>query len=141
MPNIDRNKMYMRIAKEIAKQSYCERKKVGSVLVKDNQIISDGYNGMPSGMTNCCEIDENTTKKEVLHAEANALAKVGKSTNSADGSTIYITMSPCFECSKLLIQFGIKSVFYGEKYRSTEGLNLLKEKGIKVEQIELDDNN
>jgi dCMP deaminase len=141
MPNIDRNKMYMKIAYEIAKQSYCVRRKVGSVLVKDGQIISDGYNGTPSGFDNCCEVNPDLTKKEVLHAEANALAKVGKSTNSSEGSTMYITLSPCYECSKLLIQFGITEVYYCEEYRDLSGVDLLKESGIKVERIILDADN
>lgn len=141
MPNIDRNIMYMKIAYEIASQSYCERRKVGAVIVKDGQIISDGYNGTPSGFDNCCEIDPDTTKPEVLHAEANALAKVGKSTNSSEGSTMYITLSPCYECAKLLIQFGINEVYYCEEYRDLKGVELLKTKGIKVEQIKLDANN
>lgn len=141
MPNIDRNIMYMKIAYQIASQSYCVRRKVGSVLVKDGQIISDGYNGTPSGFDNCCEINPETTKPEVLHAEANALAKVGKSTNSSDGSTMYITLSPCYECSKLLIQFGIKEVYYCEEYRDLSGVELLKRKGIKVERIIIDADN
>jgi dCMP deaminase len=141
MPNIDRNIMYMKIAYQIATQSYCERRKVGSVLVKNGQIISDGFNGTPESFDNCCEIDPDNTKPEVLHAEANALAKVGKSTNSSYGATMYVTLSPCFECSKLLIQFGIKEVYYSEEYRDLSGIALLKKKGIKVERIILDDNN
>jgi len=141
MPNIDTNIMYMKIAYEIATQSYCERRQVGSVIVKNGQIISDGFNGTPSGFDNCCEIDPSTTKPEVLHAEANALAKVGKSTNSSEGSTMYVTLSPCFECSKLLIQFGIEKVYYCEEYRDLSGIDLLNKKGIKVERIILDDNN
>jgi len=141
MPNIDRNKMYMKIAYEIANQSYCVRRKVGSILVKDKQIISDGYNGTPAGFDNVCEIDKNTTKKEVLHAELNALAKVGKSTNSSDGVTMYITLSPCQNCSSMIIQFGIKHVYYCEEYRDLSGVEMLKKAGVKVERIILDDNN
>lgn len=137
MPNTNVHKMYMRIAHNIATQSYCERKKVGAVLVKNNRIISDGYNGMPASMPNCCEIDGNLTRDEVLHAEANALAKVGKSTNSSEGSVIYITLSPCKDCAKLLKQFGIIKVYYCEKYRILDGLNFLKEVNIETEQIDI----
>jgi len=141
MPNIDRNIMYMKIAYQIASQSYCVRRQVGSVLVKNGQIISDGYNGTPAGFDNCCEVNPDKTKPEVLHAEANALAKVGRSTNNSDGSTMYITLSPCYECSKLLIQFGIKEVYYCEEYRDLSGVELLKKSGVKVKRILLDVNN
>ena len=115
-----------------AGNSYCVRRKVGALLVKDQMIISDGYNGTPSGFENCCEIDENTTKPYVLHAEANAITKVAKSSNSSLGSTLYVTASPCMECAKLIIQSGIKRVVYRREYRITDGIDLLKRAGIEV---------
>ncbi|UKN00926.1 dCMP deaminase family protein [Paracrocinitomix mangrovi] len=126
---------YLRMAQEWAKLSYCKRKQVGSLIVKDKAIISDGYNGTPSGYTNCCEDDEGDTHWYVLHAEANAILKVAKSTQSADGATLYITLSPCKECSKLIIQAGIKRVVYHVKYKDDSGINFLEEYGIDVKHI------
>ena len=115
-----------------AENSYCIRRQVGCLVVKDKMIISDGYNGTPSGFENICEDDSNTTKPYVLHAEANAITKLARSGNSSDGSTLYVTASPCLECSKLIIQCGIKRVVYSEKYRIEDGINLLKRSGIEV---------
>lgn len=126
---------YLKMAKVWAENSYCVRKKVGALLVKDKMIISDGYNGTPEGFENICEDDNNTTKPYVLHAEANAITKVAKSNNSALGSTLYITTSPCIECSKLIIQSGIKRVVFCEKYRDTSGLELLEKAGIVLTHI------
>ncbi|OIQ29789.1 MAG: CMP deaminase [Crocinitomix sp. MedPE-SWsnd] len=126
---------YLRMAVEWAKLSHCNRKQVGALIVKDNMIISDGYNGTPSGFTNCCEDDEGDTHWYVLHAEANAILKVAKSTQSADGATLYITLSPCKECSKLIIQAGIKRVVYKKKYKDTEGIDFLNEYGIQSTHI------
>ncbi|MCG8575618.1 MAG: dCMP deaminase family protein [Flavobacteriales bacterium] len=123
------------MAAEWAKLSYCERKKVGSLIVKDNAIISDGYNGTPSGYLNKCEDENGDTQWFVLHAEANAILKVAKSTQSAHGATLYITLSPCKECSKLIIQSGIKRVVYRDKYKDTSGVDFLEEYGIEVMQI------
>lgn len=120
-----------------AKNSYCKRRQVGSLIVKDRMIISDGYNGTPSGFENICEEENNTTKPYVLHAEANAITKVAKSNNSSEGSTLYITDSPCMECAKLIIQSGIVRVVYDKKYRITDGLDLLERAGILVEQLHL----
>lgn len=127
---------YLRIAQEWAKLSYCKRKQVGAIIVKDNMIISDGYNGTPSGYLNCCEDDNGNTQWFVLHAEANAILKVAKSTQSAKGATLYITLSPCKECSKLIIQSGITRVVYHSSYKDTEGIDFLNEYGIKTELIE-----
>ena len=124
------DKRYMRMACIWAENSYCERRKVGALIVKDRMIISDGYNGTPAGFENVCEDGNNVTKPYVLHAEANAITKVAKSANNCDGSTLYITAAPCIECSKLIIQAGIKRVVYAEEYRSEEGLNLLRRVGI-----------
>lgn len=115
-----------------AQNSYCIRRKVGALIVKDKMIISDGYNGTPSGFDNICEDNNNVTFPYVLHAEANAITKVAKSNNSSDGATLYVTTSPCLECSKLIIQAGIKRVVFSELYRHTEGPELLKKAGIKV---------
>lgn len=128
---------YLRMAKIWAENSYCERKKVGAIIVKDKMIISDGYNGTPSGFENDCEEDKDTTKPYVLHAEANAITKVAKSNNSSDGATLYVTTSPCMECSKLIIQAGIKRVVFDEKYRITDGLELLERAGIELKNLEL----
>ena len=128
---------YLRMAKIWAENSYCERRKVGALIVKDKMIISDGYNGTPSGFENNCEEDNNITKPYVLHAEANAITKVAKSNNSSDGSTLYVTTSPCMECSKLIIQSGIKRVVFDEKYRITDGLELLERAGIELKNLEL----
>jgi len=137
MPNANIDDIYMNIATEVAKLSYAERKKVGAVLVKDGSIISHGYNGTPHGFENICEDETDdglVTRKEVLHAESNAISKVAKSTNSSDGSTLYVTLSPCYECSKLIIQSGIKRVVYKEQYRRSEGIDLLIKAGIPCEQ-------
>ncbi len=123
---------YMRMARIWAENSYCERRKVGALLVKDKMIISDGYNGTPSGFENKCEDENNVSKSYVLHAEANAITKVARSNNSSDGATLYVTASPCIECAKLIIQAGIKRVVYGEKYRILDGLELLERAGIEV---------
>lgn len=146
------DKKYLQMASIWATNSYASHSKVGALLVKDNQIISDGYNGTPKGFDNCCEIEKRTwdldsegdyseyvqlvTKPEVLHAEANAITKVAKSNYSSDGSTLYVTLSPCFECAKLIIQAGIKRVVYKDVYRNTDGLELLKKAGIEIEQIQ-----
>ncbi len=123
---------YMRMARIWAENSYCERRKVGALLVKDKMIISDGYNGTPSGFENQCEDEHNVSKPYVLHAEANAITKVARSGNSSDGATLYVTASPCIECAKLIIQAGIKRVVYGEQYRIMDGVELLQRAGIEV---------
>lgn len=128
---------YLKMAQIWAENSYCERRKVGALIVKDKMIISDGYNGTPSGFENICEDDEGKTKPYVLHAEANAITKVAKSSNSSDGATLYVTASPCIECAKLIIQAGIKRVVYSEPYRLDDGLQLLKRAGIDVMHLEL----
>ena len=122
----------MRMARIWAENSYCERRKVGALLVKDKMIISDGYNGTPSGFENQCEDEHNVSKPYVLHAEANAITKVARSGNSSDGATLYVTASPCIECAKLIIQAGIKRVVYGEQYRILDGVDLLRRAGIEV---------
>ena len=124
---------YLRMARIWAENSYCQRRQVGALVVKDKMIISDGYNGTPSG----CEDDNNVTKPYVLHAEANAITKLARSNNNSDGATIYITASPCIECAKLIIQSGIKRVVYGEKYRLTDGIDLLERAGIEVIYMEV----
>ena len=116
--------------------SYCLRRKVGALLVKDKMIISDGYNGTPSGFENICEDESGTTKPYVLHAEANAITKVAKSNNSSDGSTLYVTASPCLECAKLIVQSGIKRVVYAEMYRIDDGIRLLQRAGVEVTRVE-----
>jgi dCMP deaminase len=126
------DKRYLKMARIWASNSYCKRRQVGALLVKDKMIISDGYNGTPSGFENECEDEQDATKAYVLHAEANAITKVAKSNNSSDGSTLYITTSPCMECSKLIIQSGIIRVVYQEKYRVTDGLDLLERAGIEL---------
>ena len=130
---------YLRMARIWAENSYCKRRQVGALVVKDKMIISDGYNGTPSGFENVCEDDDNVTKPYVLHAEANAITKLARSNNNSDGATIYITASPCSECAKLIIQAGIKRVVYGEKYRLTDGIELLERAGIEVIYIGLED--
>ena len=126
---------YIRMAKIWATNSYCKRRQVGALIVKDKMIISDGYNGTPSGFENDCE-ENNVTKPYVLHAEANAITKVAKSGNSSEGATLYVTASPCIECSKLIIQAGIRRVVYSEEYRLDDGLKLLKRAGVEVEKVE-----
>ena len=123
---------YLEMARIWAKNSYCTRRQVGALVVKNNMIISDGYNGTPSGFENVCEDDNGVTKPYVLHAEANAITKLARSNNNSDGATIYITASPCIECSKLIIQSGIRRVVYGEKYRLMDGIELLERAGIEV---------
>ncbi len=127
---------YMRMATIWAENSYCKRRQVGALLVKDKMIISDGYNGTPSGFDNNCEDENNSSFPYVLHAEANAITKVAHSNNSSDGATLYVTASPCIECAKLIIQAGIKRVVYGEQYRLLDGVDLLRKAGIDVSQIE-----
>ncbi|MBO7481045.1 MAG: dCMP deaminase family protein [Bacteroidales bacterium] len=126
------DKNYLDMAAIWAKNSYCKRRQVGALLVKNRMIISDGFNGTPSGFENQCEDENNTTKPYVLHAEANAITKVAKSGNSSEGATLYITTAPCIECAKLIIQAGIVRVVYAEEYRMSEGIELLKRAGIDV---------
>ena len=126
---------YLEMAEIWAQNSYCKRRKVGALLVKDRMIISDGYNGTPSGFENICE-EDGVTKPYVLHAEANAITKVEKSGNSSEGATLYVTASPCLECSKLIIQSGIKRVVYRDEYRLTDGIDLLRRAGIEVERVD-----
>ena len=132
---------YLKMALEWAKLSYCKRKQVGALIVKDRTIISDGYNGTPSGFENCCEDENNKTKWYVLHAEANAILKISRSTQSCEGATLYLTLSPCKECSKLIFQSGIKRVVYIQDYPDNEGLVFLKDAGVetlKISQEELE---
>ena len=131
------DKQYLRIAQIWSENSYAKRLKVGAIIVKDQMIISDGYNGTVSGFANVCEDDMGNTHPYVLHAEANAITKVAQSTNSSKDATLYTLVSPCMECSKLIIQAGIKRVVYAEEYRITEGIDLLRQAGIVVDQIEL----
>ncbi|MBQ7448388.1 MAG: dCMP deaminase family protein [Paludibacteraceae bacterium] len=126
---------YMRMARIWAENSYCTRRQVGALLVKNQMIISDGYNGTPSGFPNKCEDETNTSFPFVLHAEANAITKVARSNNSSDGATLYVTASPCMECAKLIIQAGIKRVVFGELYRISDGIDLLRQAGIEVMQL------
>ena len=128
---------YLEMAAVWAKNSYCTRRQVGALLVKDRMIISDGYNGTPAGFENVCEDENGVTKPYVLHAEANAITKVAKSGNSSEGATLFVTASPCAECAKLIIQSGIKRVVYRDAYRLTDGIDLLARAGIEVEQIEM----
>ena len=130
---------YLQMARVWAENSYCVRRKVGALLVKDKMIISDGYNGTPAGFENICEDDMGKTKPYVLHAEANAITKVAKSANNCDGSTLYVTASPCIECAKLIIQAGIKRVVYAEKYRLTDGIDLLERAGVEVIYLQPDE--
>ena len=129
---------YLKMALVWAQNSYCKRRQVGALLVKDKMIISDGYNGTPSGFENNCEDENNTTFPYVLHAEANAITKVAKSNNSSEGATLYVTSSPCMECSKLIIQAGIKRVVYCDNYHKTDGIDLLKKANIDVFFVELE---
>lgn len=128
---------YLKMADIWAQNSYCKRRQVGALIVKNQMIISDGYNGTPSGFENVCEDEENKTKPYVLHAEANAITKVAKSGNSSNGATLYVTSSPCLECSKLIIQAGIKRVVFTESYRLEDGINLLKRADIDVRQVDI----
>ena len=127
---------YLRMARIWAENSYCKRRQVGAIVVKDNRIISDGYNGTPAGFENVCEDENGATKPYVLHAEANAITKVAKSGNSSLGATLYVTASPCMECAKLIIQAGIKRVVYSEEYRIADGLDLLRRAGVEVVKFE-----
>lgn len=129
---------YLRMARIWSENSYCERRKVGALVVKDKMIISDGYNGTPAGFENVCEDENNVTKPYVLHAEANAITKIARSGNNSDGSTLYVTDSPCIECSKLIIQAGIKRVIFSREYRMTDGIDLLRRAGIEVEHLPID---
>lgn len=131
------DKAYLKIANEWSLLSYCKRKKVGAIIVRDRMIISDGYNGTPSGFDNCCEDETGLTNWYVLHAEANAILKVARSTQTCDGATLYITLSPCKECSKLIHQSGIKRVVYQRGYRDTTGIDFLIRAGVIVDQIEV----
>lgn len=123
---------YLRMARIWAENSYCARRQVGALIVKDKMIISDGYNGTPSGFENVCEDDNGLTKPYVLHAEANAITKIARSGNNSDGATLYVTASPCIECAKLIIQAGIRRVVYGEAYRLADGIELLRRAGIET---------
>ena len=132
----DLDRRYLRMAQIWAENSYCQRRQVGALIVKDKMIISDGYNGTPSGFENVCEDENGITKPYVLHAEANAITKIARSGTNSDGATLYVTDSPCIECSKLIIQAGIRRVVYGRQYRLTEGLDLLKRVGIELVHLE-----
>ena len=134
MDKFDRS--YIDMASIWARNSYCKRLQVGALIVKDRMIISDGYNGTPSGFENVCEDENGVTKPYVLHAEANAITKVAKSGNSSAGATLYVTASPCLECSKLIIQSGIKRVVYRDEYRLTDGIDLLRKAGVEVEKVD-----
>lgn len=129
---------YLRMAQIWAENSYCKRRQVGALIVKDKMIISDGYNGTPAGFENVCEDDENHTKPYVLHAEANAITKVAQSNNSSNNATLYVTSSPCIECAKLIIQSGIKRVVFNEIYRLTDGIELMQRAGIECIQLDID---
>lgn len=135
---LELDKRYLRMATIWAENSYCERLKVGALIIKDNMIISDGYNGTPSGFENICEDEHNVTKPYVLHAEANAITKVAASSNNSTGATIYVTNAPCIECSKLIIQAGIKRVVYCKEYRLSDGRELLQRAGITVDHIPIE---
>ena len=133
------DKRYIRMASIWAENSYCTRRQVGALIVKNQRIISDGYNGTPSGFENICEDENNVTKPYVLHAEANAITKIARSNNNSEGATLYVTASPCIECAKLIIQAGIKRVVYGEKYRLTDGIDLLERAGITVDYLPINE--
>lgn len=133
------DRRYLRMARIWAENSYCRRRQVGAIVVKDQMIISDGYNGTPSGFDNVCEDDSDTTLPYVLHAEANAITKLARSSNNSNGATLYVTASPCIECAKLIIQAGIKRVVYHEKYRLDDGLKLMTKAGIEIVQLNPDD--
>lgn len=132
---------YLRMAAIWSENSYCRRRKVGALLVKEKMIISDGYNGTPSGFENCCEDADGRTFPYVLHAEANAITKVARSNNSSEGSTLYVTTSPCMECSKLIIQAGIKRVVFSEHYHVTDGIDLLNKVGIETLYLPMNEEN
>lgn len=131
------DRVYLKMAKEWSENSYCQRSKVGCLVVNNKTIISDGYNGTPSGFPNICENEKNQTVPSVLHAEANAITKLARSNNSSEGSTLYVTLSPCFECAKMIIQSGIVRVVYLEQYRKTESFQLFEEAGIEITQIKI----
>jgi len=133
------DRAYLRVASEWSQLSHCVRKQVGAIIVRDGQIIADGYNGTPSGFENTCETENGETKWYVLHAETNAIMKVARSTNSAINSTLYLTMSPCKDCSKLVHQAGIKRVVYLDRYKDTSGLELLEQAGVEVVQFDRND--
>jgi dCMP deaminase len=133
----DFHRRYLRMAQIWAENSYCQRRKVGALIVKNKMIISDGYNGTPSGFENVCEDETGVTKPYVMHAEANAITKIARSNNSSEGATMYVTASPCIECAKLIVQAGIKRVIYSEKYRLVDGLELLQKAGIEVIYMEV----
>jgi len=137
------HKMYLKIAREISMLSYAERNKVGAIIVKDNNILAYGFNGTPNGTNNCCEYyDKNNnlvTKKEVLHAESNAIAKIAKSTNSSENSILYVTLGVCIDCAKQIIQAGIKEVYYIEDYRDSSGITLLKHSKIKINKLSIEE--
>lgn len=135
----DLDMRYMRMARIWAENSYCQRRKVGALIVKDKMIISDGYNGTPAGFENICEDENGLTKPYVLHAEANAITKIARSGNNSEGATLYVTTSPCIECSKLIIQAGIKRVVFSNLYRVTDGIDLLKRAGVETVHIEFDE--
>jgi len=140
LPQHKQNKLdvlYLRMAKVWSENSHCKRNQVGCLIVKDRQIISDGYNGTPSGFPNECEDCNNNTLPTVLHAEANAITKIAKSTNSAEGATLYVTLSPCFDCAKIIIQAGIKRIVYMEVYRNTDSFKLFEEAGIEIKKVNL----
>ena len=128
---------YLKMARIWAENSYCKRRQVGALIVKDKMIISDGYNGTPSGFENICEDENNVTKPYVLHAEANAITKIARSGNNSDGATLYVTAAPCIECAKLIIQAGISRVIYSEEYRIEDGIDLLRRAGIKLKYISI----
>ncbi|MBR6355154.1 MAG: dCMP deaminase family protein [Paludibacteraceae bacterium] len=132
---LQRDHLYMKMARTWAENSYCKRRQVGALLVSNNMIISDGYNGTPSGFENNCEDPQNVSYPYVLHAEANAITKVARSNNSSNGATLYVTASPCMECAKLIIQSGIQRVVYGETYRLMDGVELLQKAGIQVDYM------
>ena len=132
---------YLKMARIWAENSYCKRRQVGALIVKDKMIISDGYNGTPSGFENVCEDENNVTKPYVLHAEANAITKIARSGNNSDGATLYVTAAPCIECAKLIIQAGISRVIYSEEYRIEDSINLLRRAGIEVKYIPVEQDN
>ena len=133
------DKRYLRMARIWSENSYCKRRQVGALIVKDKMIISDGYNGTPSGFENVCEDENNVTYPYVLHAEANAITKIARSNNNSEGATLYVTDAPCIECSKLIIQAGIKRVVYSRQYRLDDGLQLLKKANIEVVYLDIND--
>lgn len=139
LKQLELDKRYIRMAAIWAENSYCNRRQVGALIIKDKMIISDGYNGTPSGFENVCEDENGITKPYVLHAEANAITKIARSNNSSDGATMYVTASPCIECAKLIIQAGIKRVVYSEKYRLEDGIDLLKRANIDVVYLNMNE--